>query len=249
MAVLLAAHVDGELSPRETLDVEQHLRTCHACRTRHEQQQRARTAVRSGANYHAAPAGLVDAIRGQLPAAATPPRPPARPIWHWRQGGAIAAMLVALTWSLGLYLALPSAEERLGDEVIANHVRSLLASHATDVASTDRHTVKPWFSGRLDYAPPVQDYTTEGFPLVGGRLDYLDARPVAALVYRHNQHLINLFVVPTPDNADSGPRRSARRGYHVIHWTHSGMQYWVVSDVDAAQLEKLQLLLAAGSSG
>jgi len=141
---------------------------------------------------------------------------------------------------------LPTADDRLADEVVSGHVRSLLTNRTTDVASSDRHTVKPWFDGKLDFAPPVRDLTSEGFALVGGRLDYLDHRPVAALVYRHAQHPINVFVMPAADSArDVPPRERPARGFHTLHWTQGGMAFWAVSDVDAGELAKLAALLRA----
>ena len=239
---LLPAQVDGELGLRDALRIEQHLQGCAACRAEYAQLVAVRAAVKEHATYFAAPHDLARRIGRALPAA---PVPRARRTWDWTNAGALLAAMVAVAWSLGLYLTLPTGADRLADEVVADHVRSMMSDHATDVASTDQHTVKPWFNGKLDFSPPVNDLTSEGFPLVGGRLDYLDHRPVAALVYRHNQHVINLFVAPVPAGKNVDPQQLTRQGYHLIHWVQGGMDFWAVSDVETVQLDKFKNLITA----
>jgi len=169
------------------------------------------------------------------------------PTWRWLNLGGALAVVVAVAWSVGLYMMLPAAGDRLTDEVVSSHVRSLLSDHLVDVASSDQHTVKPWFNGKLDFAPLVRDLTADGFPLVGGRIDYLDHRPAAALVYRSRAHPINVFVLPAPGSAprDASATTRSHQGYNIVNWTRDGIAFWAVSDADAAGLVKLAELLKA----
>ena len=129
------------------------------------------------------------------------------------------------------------------NDIVSSHVRSTLANHITDVASSDSHTVKPWFAGKLDYSPPAKDLTEQGFRLVGGRLDYIDHRPIAALVYQRSQHFINLFVWPSNDTGGGQQDELTRQGYNLIHWTKSGMTYWLVSELNLTELRECARLL------
>jgi anti-sigma factor RsiW len=132
----------------------------------------------------------------------------------------------------------PSTQEILAQQVLSSHIRSLMPQHLTDVSSSDQHTVKPWFNGRLDFSPPVADFAKEGFPLVGGRLDYVDNRPVAALVYGRRKHFINVFVWPSASKIDAGTKDMTLQGYNLVQWTKSGMTYWVVSDLSKSELDE-----------
>ncbi len=152
--------------------------------------------------------------------------------------GMVFATVTVLAWMVGFLHAKPSDEDSIARDVVAAHVRSLLAeNHLNDVASTDQHTVKPWFAGKLDYAPPVRDLANVGFALIGGRLDYVGGRSVAALTYRYRQHVVNLFVWPAA--GESQPVESANQGYSVLTWRRGGMQYWAVSDVGPGQLRAM----------
>jgi anti-sigma factor RsiW len=227
---------------------EHHLESCAACQAAHEAQAALSAAVRASADRFRASEALRSRVRTALAEAATPApalsRLPRR-FWTWLGAGSAAAGAAMLAASLALFLAVPSAQDRLGQEIVAAHIRSLMVDHLADVPSSDRHTVKPWFNGRLDLSPPIADLAADGYPLIGGRLDYLDQRPVAALVYKHRQHVINLFVWPEPGAGASSPRLTERQGYNVLHWTRPGLTSWAVSDLNPAELEDFQHQLEA----
>ena len=161
----------------------------------------------------------------------------------WSAAGAIAAIAASLL----VVQTVPLQSASLEDQLVASHVRSLLANHLIDVETSDRHVVKPWFNGKIDFSPPVVDLKDQGFPLVGGRLDYADQRVVAALVYRRRAHLINLFVLPAHSGPLAGPPHHAPTSYSVVHWTRGGLDFWAVSDVEAGDLETFHKAFAARS--
>ena len=200
------------------------------------------TLVARDATYYKAPEHLRTRIRAHL---AEQARERDRPrFWRWAGHGLGFALTAALTWNAALLTAQSNPEERLAGEVMSAHVRSLLAdSHLNDVVSTDQHTVKPWFQGRLDFAPVVTDLAASGYALDGGRLDYLNGRPVAAITYRHRLHVVNLFEWPAAGAADTKPALQVRNGYSVVHWTRGGLEYWAVSDAAGADILQFAHLL------
>jgi anti-sigma factor RsiW len=154
---------------------------------------------------------------------------------------AVAASLAFLAlagWNLLRLAGQPPEQDLVARDVLAGHIRSLMVAHLTDVESDDRHTVKPWFRGKLDFAPTVPDLTRQGFRLLGGRLDYVSDRPVAAVVYRRRQHVINLFLWPAGDKPQAAPRVAAGQGYHLVHWIGGGMNCWAASDLNPEELSK-----------
>ncbi len=245
---LIDGYLDGELDLARNLEIEDHFHECALCSRTYNDRRALRDRLKTGAVYFKAPADLQKRIQRSLRQAAKAESLPRRLSWSWVRVAAplAAAALVVLT--LVPFFRGPSPEEILTQEVLSGHVRSLMANHLADVPSSDQHTVKPWFNGKLDFSPPVEDLAKMGFPLVGGRLDYLNNRPVAALVYQRDKHLINVFIWPANKSTDPSGASATRQGYNLFHWTKSGMNFWVVSDLERGQLEKFVEMLKAPPS-
>ena len=236
---LLHAYVDGELDLANTRETEQHLQSCADCRGTERAIRELRSALTSDATAYRAPPHLRKNVRAALRREAKSSRQTLSPWLMFATGAAFAAVI------LGFALFQTTRATRTNaivDQVVANHVRSLLAVQLVDVVSSDQHTVKPWFDGKIDFAPEVRDLSANGFPLVGGRLDYLDGKTVAALVYQRNKHAINLFITPAPTNRSTSPTVTSRRGYNVVAWTNNGMKYWAVSDLNQTELRQFTQL-------
>jgi anti-sigma factor RsiW len=239
---LLDAWVDNELDLRGALEVEEHLGDCAACAAEERSVRELQTFARANLARHAMPPALDARLRAALrteAGAGAPGLPPARQRARraLRWSAPLLAASVAAVLAVGVLR--PPPDGGLSQSVINAHVRSLLTSHLTDVASSDQHTVKPWFQGKLDYSVPVTDFAEEGFPLAGGRLDYVEETPAAALVYRRRQHVINLFIWPQKkQGGDASVQRLCMRGYCAYRWSKEGMSFWAVSDLNDAELQK-----------
>ena len=242
----LNAFIDGELELTRQLDLEARLASDAALRARVDELRSVRDAVRERAEYHAAP----DALRARLQAAGapTPSRAPhfdLRRWFAWRPLALGSVLAALLAWTIGLAPWTGGADEALMQEVIASHSRATLGERLVDVASSDRHTVKPWLSSKLDFSPPVGDVPVPGASFVGGRVDYLDGRPVAVLVYRQRQHVIDAYVWPSAQG-DAALRAQSQRGFNLVHWAHGGMRFWLVSDLNRDELGAFARALAQG---
>ena len=240
---LIHGYLDGELDLVKSIEVEKHLRECDACTQTHQ----AIRGVQSAASHNGvrfdAPAKLEKRLRSALRRKDEPERKSFMVRWRWI--GALTSLLLVIgfAWSITANFNRRSESDLLAQEIISSHVRSLMADHLTDVPSSDQHTVKPWFAGKLDFSPPVKDLREHGFSLNGGRLDYISHRPVAALVYQRRQHSINVFVWPATDAAVINESAFSTHGYNVIHWSKGGMAYWVVSDLNLDELRQFVQLL------
>ena len=243
--VLITAYLDEELDPSAAAAFTSHLDDCASCQHQLRSLRQLRSTIQSDAIRHVAPDHLRARIQKDLNALKTSPASARTRSWNWLSAALGGAGSIALACSLVLYLNLPSDQDLLNQEIAASHYRSMLANHLADVASSDHHTVKPWFAGKLDYAPAVQDFAAQGYPLLGGRLDYLNKRTVAALAYRHNNHLINVFT--WPEQSRKPETLSSVQGYNLLEWSENGMQYCAISDMNVQELKTLRQLLTGTS--
>ena len=239
---LLHAYVDGELDAAKSLELEAHLAGNPAARAACERLREMSAAIRSRADYHAAPASLAARLRASVPAA--PAGAPRRVAWRgWLKPAAAFAAAALLAWGTAILSLRPGEDERIVQEALASHVRATLGNRLFDVASSDQHTVKPWLSARLAFSPPVADFSTHGFELLGGRQDYVGGQSVAVLVYRRRQHVIDVFIRPAPEKK---PQQTLTRdGFNIESFARGGMGFWLVSDLNRHELDDFARLLAA----
>lgn len=237
---LIEAYMDEELDAGLKAAVEEHLSTCRDCSEALARLREQKAGIKLAAPYYTAPVPVERAVREALRRAAAEEAGAKRPDTNWRWLAIAASVLLAMSLAWNLSGLRPRAAENdvVAQGVLSDHIRSLMGEHLLDVPSTDQHTVKPWFNGKVDFSPDVKDFAADGFPLVGGRLDYLMNRTVAALVYRRRQHVINLFTWPSDSAAVED--HFSRNGYNVIRWTHGGMTYWAVSDLNLNELEQFR---------
>ena len=238
---LLHAYADSELDLINAREVEQHLQSCGECHATEEQIRALQTALANDGPAYLAPARLRKNIRAALRREAKATKQTFSLGLLFATGAACAIAILGL---LLFQTVRGSRDNAIVDQVVANHVRSLLAAHLVDVASSDQHTVKPWFDGKIDFAPDVHDFAMSGFPLVGGRLDYLDGKTVVALVYQRSKHPVNVFIAPAPGIGDTSLASFTHRGYNLLSWVSRDMRYWVVSDLNRTELRQFADLLA-----
>jgi anti-sigma factor RsiW len=233
--ILLHALVDGELDAGHTSEVEAHVGSCPRCTAELAVIRQMHAAVaRTDLKFTAPPL-----LRRRIEAALPQPQPatPSRRfvLRGFAMGSAVSAL--AATGVVAIVLG-KDDQQRIEAEIVSAHLRSLQAGHLTDVISTDQHTVKPWFNGKLDVSPPVIDLTAQGFTLIGGRLDYLDARAIGAVVYKRRQHVINLFVAQTADTSFRPAKTETIQGFNIRRWGERGLNFWAISDIGADELDE-----------
>jgi len=268
---LMDGYLDGELDPITSQTIEHHLRECPKCDQAYKMHGSLNRAIGNATPYYKAPAELREQIQsslrkeiterskgnGRIPVDSRPliakKRPESPSIlfgtsWNWLALAAAIVFAAVIAWNILPRLQRAGNDQFLATQLIASHVRSLMANHLTDVASSDQHTVKPWLDTKLDFAPAVPDLSSEGFPLIGGRLDYLDNRPVAALIYQRRKHFINLFVWRAALDETRTPRTITRQGYQLLHWVDSDFNYWAVSDVSNNDLQAFKQQFEAQTS-
>ena len=245
----LGGYVDGELPADEAAVVKQHLDTCADCAAAHRRLTGTSSRLKAGLMRYEAPDVLKARIRASLAETSTEtsgrgglvPLPRSR---MWPRMIAAAAVVAVVSSGLTFEVLRQSGSANsLEQQVLASHIRSLMPGHLTDVASNDQHNVKPWFNGRVNMSPDVPRLDSLGFPLVGGRLDYVDGRNVAVVVYTRRQHVINVFSWPAADAGEMNPTASSANGYHFIHSRHNGLEVWIVSDLNLGELKDFARLL------
>ena len=241
MRLLVQAELDGELDAARAAGLAHHIAECPACTAARAELGALSARLRSEVTYHRAPASLRATFA--VPAGSAKPAPiPQRRKWLAPFGAGAGLALAACAAFLMLFPAHPD----LTSAVIDDHIRALQPGHLMDVVSTDQHTVKPWFDGRIDFAPPVRDFAAEGFPLIGGRIDYLGGHPVAVLIYRHEKHIIDVSIWPATGRNLLPAASGARSGYSYIRWDADGLVFWAVSDLEADQLADFTRLWRGG---
>ena len=242
---VLHGYLDGELDATRSAEFERHLESCRECAKALQSGESLRSSLASAGLYEQAPLSLRKRIRADLDTATQPSAAMRIPVWRWLAVAAAILIVAGVSWFSWPRSIKDSASSApfSAAELIDAHVRSLQPGHLTDVVSSDQHTVKPWFDGKLAFVPPVKDFSDQGFPLIGARLDVLNGQNVAALVYGRRKHIINVFVLPTrePDTPIHPP--GLRQGYQWFHWRHQGMEYCAISDLSASELHELAQLI------
>jgi anti-sigma factor RsiW len=242
---LVHGYFDNELDALRAAEFETHLEQCPECVTALDTLEALRSRINIAQPYEKMPPAFRKKLLAALNVKSSTVMMPARATtdWRWLAVAAAFLLLVYGGWQVASLNREDSRETIMASKIVDAHLRSLQPGHLEDVISTDQHTVKPWFDGRVDFAPPVRDFTEQGFPLQGGRLDVVDNRTVAALVYGRRKHVVNVFVWPTSEK-DAAPRTGSIQGYQWIDWRKQGMEFYAASDVSAADLDQLQNLFS-----
>ena len=247
---LIHGYLDDELDLTRSLEFEQHMHECEICERAYRSQTMLRSSLKNDSLYYAAPGRLKKRIQLSLRNEARSKVSERGFGWRWLTLGASLAFMLLIgvvVWRVVPRTIRPSGDELLAQEVVSDHVRSLqLPGHLTDVLSSDQHTVKPWFDGKVDFAPPVRDFAGQDFRLYGGRLEYLNHRAVVTLIYQRRLHYINLFIWPAEQAGSTSEVAIQRQGYNLIHWTRSGMNYWAISDLNGVELHEFAQLVQEG---
>src|SRR5713226_5636000 len=240
---LIEAYLDEELDPGPKTAVEEHLSNCGACAEAYSRFREQKASIRSAAPYYTAPPQLQQSVREALRRAAANETAAMRrnTPWRWIAIAASILLVISVLWNVRRPPPRTTENELVAQNILSSHIRSLIGTHLLDVPSSDQHTVKPWFNGKLDFSPDVKDLASQGFPLIGGRIEYLGDRNVAALVYRRRQHVINLFTWPS-SSPPVNESHFARNGYNLLHWTDASMTYWLASDIPIGELQQFRSL-------
>jgi anti-sigma factor RsiW len=236
----LGPHIDHELTPRDQLALRRHVDACADCRRSLEEFRRSHARVVAALPRHRAPDALRARIVAAIAAAERAPvrrSPATRPGW-WRLAAAALVVATASSLTTATVLRRATNDSALEEQFLSSHVRSLQPGHLTDVVSTDQHTVKPWFNGRVDLSPEVPDLSADGFALVGGRADYVNGRAVAVVVYARRRHLINVYQWPATHGTDASPKLTTRNGYQLVRWRSRALELWAVSDLNETELRE-----------
>jgi anti-sigma factor RsiW len=233
---LIDFYADGELDAAGILELEKHILDCPACALVWRNAQTLKKSLKQDSLFFTAPPELRRRIKAELHSQIEIAPRWSFWNWNWLTTATTSVATACLALLLTLSLTRPSAEQRFTLEIVSSNIRSLMADHMLDVVSTDQHTVKPWFNGKLDFSPPVKDLAAQGFPLIGGRLDYIGGRSVAALVFHRNKHVINLFIWPLNGKNSKAAAFPSIQGYNVIHWSEAEMTFWAVSDLNEKEL-------------